>query len=255
MTKIFLILASFFFAFSLTYAENDSSSYIQLIKSKKKKKRKQNQQKPASSQPSAPQINIPPPPSQANLSEPYRSVQLLPYNLEGWYSNARQIEQLFKKNRIKIAVEVGCWAGLSTTSIANLLPSNGRLYAVDHWKGSVEHQFLPNISTIYEQFLSNVVWAGLTDKIIPMRMNSLEAAPKIHAMEIVPDFIYINASHDMASVLADLHAWFPLVRGHGIICGDDWTWNGVRSAVEMFAGQNNLIITTSGNFWRLVEQQ
>jgi hypothetical protein len=251
MTKLLLILTSLFFTFSLTHAENDNASgYVQLIKSKKKKRPK----KPAPQQP--PQTQQPflqPLPSQMHLHEPYRSVQLRPYNLEGWYGNAMQIEKIFRENQIEVAIEIGCWVGLSTTHIASLLPTDGNLYAIDHWKGSVEHQGFSQLPTIYEQFLSNVIWLGLTDRIVPMRMSSLEASPKIHAMKVIPDLIYLDASHDTASVLADLNAWFPRVEGHGIMCGDDWECGSVKAAVEIFAEQNGLTIEASGNFWRLIE--
>jgi len=225
------------------YAQDDNaSSYVQLIKAKKK--RKQNKQKPKPLQPA---------PSQANLPEPYRSVPLMPFNPGGWYSNASQIEALFKTNKINVAIEVGCWLGLSTRHIARILPSGGKLYAVDHWQGSIEHQASPELSTLYEQFLSNVVHAGLTHVITPMKMSSLEAAEQMKLMGIIPDFIYIDASHDTESVLADLEAWFPFVKGHGIICGDDWTWDGVSTAVKRFAQEHGLTIDASNNFWRLVE--
>ena len=255
MKKLFLFLTSLFLTFSFVHAENinSTSRYIQLIKSKKKRKRDKQEQKPVG--PTLPSSQLIPPSRQADMLEPYRSVQLLPYRLDGWYSNAKQIERIFKENHIEVAIEVGCWLGLSTTHIASLLSPDAKLYAIDHWKGSIEHQAHPLLSMLYEQFLSNVIWKGLTDKIIPMRMSSLDAVQKVHAMKIVPDFIYIDASHDTASVLADLNAWFPLVRGHGVICGDDWTWGSVRVAVEMFAMQNNLTIAASDNFWRLVEDQ
>jgi hypothetical protein len=92
-----------------------------------------------------------------------------------------------------------------------------------YWLGSVEHQSSPILPTLYEQFLSNVVHAGLTHIIIPMRMSGLQAATWMDSMEVKPDLIYIDASHDIPSVLADLSAWFPFVKGHGILCGDDWT--------------------------------
>ena len=237
----FLLLP--FLSSASAYAQDDHvSSYVQLIKAKKKGK--QNKQKHKA---------LHPVPFQANLPEPYRSITLMPFNPSGWYSNASQIEALFKKNKINIAIEVGCWLGLSTRHIARLLPPDGKLYAVDHWQGSAEHQASPELSTLYEQFLSNVIHAGLTHVIMPMKMSSLEAAGQMKLMGIVPDFIYIDASHDTESVLADLDAWFPFVKGHGIICGDDWAYSGVSNAVERFAQEHGLTIDASDNFWRLVE--
>jgi hypothetical protein len=194
-----------------------------------------------------------PMPSQEGLPEPYRSAKLMPFNPQGWYSNAKQIESLFKQNRINVVIEVGCWLGLSTRHMATLLPSEGKLYAVDHWLGSSEHQDSSELPTLYDQFLSNVVYASLTNVIVPIRMSSLEAAALLSIMAIMPDLVYIDASHDTESVLADLNAWFPFVKGHGIICGDDWHWEDVRAAVEIFALEHQLTIDASENFWCLVE--
>src|SRR5579872_7399162 len=100
--------------------------------------------------------------SKADLPEPYRSVQLLPFDPHGWYGNAIPMENLFETNEIKIVIEVGSWLGASTRHIATLLPENGEIYAVDHWMGSIEHQpggyaFYPAVGYAYQQFLSNVI--------------------------------------------------------------------------------------------------
>jgi predicted O-methyltransferase YrrM len=188
-----------------------------------------------------------------DLPEPYKSVELLPFDPGGWYINSVQMETLFNKNKIDLAVEVGCWLGLSTRHIASLLPPHGKIYGVDHWKGSVEHQHLQILPILYHQFLSNVIHARLTDKIVPMRMSSLEAALQLKSIGAIPDLIYIDASHDTKSVYADLNAWFPFVQGHGILCGDDWRWSNVSLAVEIFAYKHQLTIHASENFWYLTE--
>lgn len=191
------------------------------------------------------------------LQEPYASLKMLPYNAHSFYSNAGEIGALFARNKnIKIVIEVGSWLGASTEHIASLLPADGKLYAVDHWLGSAEHQpgqkeWIPAMNYLYQQFLSNVIHKGLTHKVIPVRMSSLEAAC---ALNVKPDLVYLDASHDTASVYADLKAWYPLVKGRGILCGDDWTWRTVVVAVKRFAQENNLRIDAAGNFWVLYEQ-
>lgn len=200
--------------------------------------------------------------SQENLPPPYNTVNLLPFNPQGWFFNGKQLEAIIKNNPIKVVVEVGSWIGLSTRFIASALPEGGKVYAVDHWLGSDVQQpgqrmynaaLLP---VAYEQFLSNVIHAGLTDKIIPIKMPSLEAAGYLSSLNetVIPDLIYIDASHDTPSVYADLNAWYPYVQGHGILCGDDWHYfESVRIAVQQFAKEKELRIEAFGNFWCLVE--
>lgn len=189
-----------------------------------------------------------------NLPPPY-NIELLPYNAHGFYQNAVPMEEIINKYHVKTVIEVGSWLGTSTRHIAILLPADGKVYAVDHWKGSPEHQpgqtyWIPQLDVLYEQFLSNVIHAGLHEKIVPIRMDSLQASREL-VTKVQPDLIYIDASHEYEAVLADLRAWYPYVRKRGILCGDDWGWAGVIQAVTQFAKENRLKIETSGAFWHL----
>lgn len=125
------------------------------------------------------------------LPEPYNSVHLMPYKPEGWYNNHGPISELVKRKNMRIVIEVGSWMGQSTLAIAKLLPENGLVCAVDTWEGSPnETHHAPKIlATLYDQFLSNIIHEQLTHKIIPVRMDSLQAA-KI--LTVQPDMIYME---------------------------------------------------------------
>ncbi len=200
--------------------------------------------------------------NQADLPEPYRSVQLLPFDSHGWHKvdNAENLEKLIRDHKIQTIIEVGSWLGASTRHMASLLPAGGKIYAVDHWLGSSEHQpgergWHKALAYLYEQFLSNVIHAGLTDKIVPIRMSSLEAAQQFSKFSkpLRPGLIYIDAGHETEAVYADLKVWYPFVQNHGILCGDDWGWESVQAGVVMFANEKGLKIESSRSFWRLVE--
>lgn len=162
------------------------------------------------------------------------------------------MESLIRKYNVKTVIEVGSWLGLSTIHIARTIPEDGVVYAVDHWLGSVEHQSPDfNSSNLYRQFLSNVIHQNLTDKIIPLRLPSIEAS---HTLKVTPDLIYIDASHDFVNVFVDLALWYPLVKERGILCGDDYYLNSeanfpVKRAVDLFAQENNLVVHNDGWFW------
>lgn len=191
---------------------------------------------------------------QKNLPEPYKSVNLLPFDPLGWYGHADVMERLFKVYKPKVVIEVGCWFGLSTRHMASLLPEGGVLYAVDHWLGSAEHQpgqsyWHPKLPFLYEQFLSNVIHAQLTDKIVPVRISSIEASRVLATVSA--DLIYIDASHEYDAVYADIAAWYPLVKGHGLLCGDDYLDGdgSIRRAVDQFAADHNLVVRNEKSFW------
>ncbi len=185
----------------------------------------------------------------------YKRMSVLPFNDHGWYLWKDIFAKLLADHKIKVVIEVGSWLGASTRDIARQLPEGGKLYAVDHWQGSPEmfrhedeRKLLP---TLYQQFLSNVIHAGLTDKIVPVRMPSLEAAEKLKLANIVPDLIYIDGAHDFDSVYKDLVAWYAYVQGDCIFCGDDFTCPDVRDAVKKFAQERNLKLEPQGGFWMM----
>jgi hypothetical protein len=191
----------------------------------------------------------------SDLQEPYASVPLMPEYPFGYYCNQQQIEELFKKHEIRVVIEVGSWlGGGSTRHMAEMLVKNkGVLYAVDTWLGSSTQQpgqmhFQPILKLAYPQFLSNMIHWNLTDVVIPLHMRSVEAA---QILKVQPDLIYIDGEHTKEAVYEDLTAWYPFVKDHGILCGDDWCWDSVRAAVEQFAAENELTIVSSGNLWQL----
>jgi len=188
------------------------------------------------------------------MPDPYTLVQILPeYPFASYYANAQAIEDLFDKNEIRVVIEVGSWiGGGSTRHMGNLLQKHqGTLYAVDTWLGSSTQQldcahYQSILPQVYEQFLSNMIHWNLTDTVIPCKMTSLEAS---QMLKVQPDLIYIDGEHTTEAVYQDLVAWYPFVKDHGILCGDDWAWPTVRVAVEEFAAENDLKVVVSQNLW------
>lgn len=197
--------------------------------------------------------------SYAELATPYDTVDVLPFNPQGWYRNGPTMEWLIRSHNVKVVIEVGSWLGSSTRHIAKTLPPDGVVFAVDHWMGSAnEDNSAFDIPNLYRQFLSNVIHEKLTHKIIPIKMSSDAAA---RSLNIYPDLIYIDATHEFASVFCDLVLWYPFVEGHGILCGDDYFWaddpskggGPVKRAVDAFARENNLIVHHDDWMWYLEE--
>lgn len=181
----------------------------------------------------------------------YDFVDLLPLDDHGWFANADQLEVLIKEHNVKTILEIGAWLGKSTRWFAKQIPGDGVVFAIDTWRGSgAEHinvpEYADKLPDLYQQFLSNVIHEGLTNKIIPIRMESLEAA---QAIKFQPDLIYIDAAHDTESVLKDLNAWVPKMRQDTIITGDDRSWPTVMAAVEPFAAEHGFTVHGTGNFW------
>ncbi len=187
-------------------------------------------------------------------SEIYEKIEVLPYFCQGWNTYEHIFDPLLAENKFKTVIEVGVFLGKWTTYVAKQLPPGSKFFAIDRWESteelrrSVDNDWLTNM---YHQFLSNMIHSGLTDIVIPVKMDSLEAAKKFKELNIKADLIYIDAAHDFVSVYRDLNAWFPMLAENGMFCGDDWHWGGVQTAVKGFAEKKGFKIFIDGNFWKL----
>ncbi len=187
-----------------------------------------------------------------DLPAPYAGIELYPLQPDGWYGNEDYLQAVISHYSVQTVVEVGSWLGLSTQDIAKRLPAGtGKVFAVDHFLGSIEHQNVPYLPKLYDIFLSNMVQWEVAHIVVPVRMDSALAAVYLEGTSV--DLVYLDASHDTESVLADMRAWWPYVKGHGVLCGDDATWPSVQAAVKIFAQEHDLKAYLSGNFWHLFE--
>ncbi|MBS0620853.1 MAG: class I SAM-dependent methyltransferase [Verrucomicrobia bacterium] len=189
--------------------------------------------------------------------EVYDHCEILPLNRHGWYLH-NQLRPFFQNKEIKTVVEVGVWTGNNAIYLAEMLPDEGVVFAVDHWLGSREHQDPHNgehslLPTLFRQFLSNVIHTGQTQKIIPVRLASVEAARKLQELHIRADLIYLDADHDYPSVIQDIETWYPLLSEGGVLCGDDWCLGGpngdIAKAVREFGERQGLKVCAEGEFW------
>lgn len=165
----------------------------------------------------------------ADVREPYSYVNVLPFDPHGWFCNASHLDLILQNNNIQTVIEVGSCLGCSTRHLAKGIADKGIVYAVDTWLGTPnEDHSAERLAGLYQQFLSNVIHANLTHKIIPVRMASLEAA---QALSVKADLIYIDASHDTESVYKDIISRYPHLNKKGIMCGDDWWAESVKKGV------------------------
>src|ERR1700687_2229425 len=124
------------------------------------------------------------------------------------------------------AVELGAWYGRSTAFLAVELVNSGkafRLDVIDHWKGSVRQDELTTHALkndVHGTFLGNMDRGGVLDRMTVHKMTSLEGATLFADGSL--DFVFIDASHDFASVRADIAAWWPKVKVGGVLSGHDF---------------------------------
>ncbi len=142
-------------------------------------------------------------------------------------------------------VEVGSFMGLSSIVMAHALIANqnegARLYCVDTWQGSPEHQQMEVVKEekLYDIFIRNIQDAGVDHIICPVRKRSTEAAADF--ADESADLIFIDGDHSFEACYADLKAWYPKLKPGGILIGHDCVpGSGVRQALEKFTAEYQL---------------
>ncbi|HVB10637.1 MAG TPA: class I SAM-dependent methyltransferase [Bacillota bacterium] len=131
------------------------------------------------------------------------------------------------------AVEIGSWKGRSTIALAlgvRKRLEGGTLWAVDHHRGSAEHrQMYGNVDT-YAEFWRNVGRAGLQDVVRPLVMTSHAASARFMPRSV--QLLWVDGSHDYASVRQDLDDWLPRLAPRAVAAFDDIGWPGVARALQ-----------------------
>lgn len=186
------------------------------------------------------------------LPAPYNKTLLKPRVLFTINSTSpkqkAEIINLIHSKKAKTVVEIGCYIGMATVDLASSLQNNALLYAIDPWVNYLSSSDHNNDfeDGLYNQFLSNVIHAELTHKIIPIRKRSTEAADFFIEKKIYPEVIYVDGDHSYEGVLKDLETWYPLLHKNGVICGDDYSLpgSGVAKAVNHFCEIHNLKFET-----------
>jgi predicted O-methyltransferase YrrM len=175
------------------------------------------------------------------LSHP--ALEKLP---QGWFHHGQKILELLEEHKPKTCVELGSWKGASAIAMARVLRKwGGTLTCVDTWAAEAFHGGITEDDAhprpkMLTECACNLVAAGVSASVRLVVAPSLEAAT--YWSEPI-DFLYIDADHEYAQVLADLEAWVPHVRPGGWIAGDDYAnpgFPGVRMAWNYYELEHGL---------------
>lgn len=166
---------------------------------------------------------------------------LRPLDLQGWRSQHPYLEEAVERFRPRVVVEVGTWKGASALSMARAMAARdipGTVIAVDTWLGAVDHwadeELFAELATehgfpsLYRTFLANVLREGLAERVVPLPLDSVNAAALMRLRGVAADVIHLDAGHEEASVAADLRAWWPVLRPGGLLVADDYDRLGGR---------------------------
>lgn len=168
--------------------------------------------------------------------------------IDGWFSEdeGRWYARFARALRGGIFVEVGSWKGRSTSFIGKVCNANGtRLVCVDHWRGSNDilqprYEAALAVEDVEQTFRANMRALGIEVEVLAK--PSLEAA-----LDFAPgsvDRVFLDGSHDGASVAQDLEAWSARLAPNGVLAGHDYApkYDGLRGAVDAFAERRGLAV-------------
>jgi hypothetical protein len=153
-------------------------------------------------------------------------------------------------------VEVGTYQGDFAANWLDHWP--GHLVCVDAWKSFPSTNDILN----HDQATMDRVYEGFVERMKPyahrqttIRALSVDAARLFLADGKRFDCVYIDASHDYGSVVADLVSWWPLVKPGGMFAGHDYLNGdmahglpadfGVKAAVDEFVEREHLKLYTT----------
>jgi MMP 1-O-methyltransferase len=141
-------------------------------------------------------------------------------------------------------VEIGSFKGKSTCYLAQGCAASGRgvVYAIDHFRGSPEHQKggheeTPEIvatGSTFEEFSRNVSGFGLADRVRAVVGDSGEASA---AWQGEIRMLFIDGDHSFAGTKRDFDAWYPHVGDTGLVCFHDYQNSHYLDGVTRFIDQ------------------
>jgi hypothetical protein len=153
-----------------------------------------------------------------------------------------------------VGIELGVWRG-ATSEL--LLPRARELHLVDAW--SIEpYAEDPDVWEDYAarygdgrevwqmQREYDLIYQGLCDRFhgLPVTLHRMTTAAFFARGGVKADWIYVDASHEYADVLADLRG---AAQCAPLILGDDYgNKPGVKQAVDEFAAERGLTVERHG---------
>lgn len=141
-------------------------------------------------------------------------------------------EQAIDLSRPGIIIEVGTFLGGSALHMARLCKAkklDAAIICVDTFYGGFDHwmkareklHFHFGRPALYYEFISNVIKYGHQDMIIPLALDSANAARYLTACGITARMIYVDGSHEPGDVLRDYETYWPLLDKGGAFLVDD----------------------------------
>ncbi|NOZ22612.1 MAG: class I SAM-dependent methyltransferase [Planctomycetes bacterium] len=145
----------------------------------------------------------------------------------GWYTDEELAYLLsaLRRRQPRVIVEVGSLFGRSALAIAQAMRPTAHLLCVDIWPDE----------RVFNAFTYAVEQAGLSERVTPQHMSSIEAASvwqsKIANQKSKIDLLHLDGDHRSLGVYLDIREWLPCLAPDGLFIGHDWGLDSVQFGV------------------------
>jgi predicted O-methyltransferase YrrM len=168
--------------------------------------------------------------------------------IDGWFSEdeGRWYARFARALRGGTLVEVGSWKGRSASFAGPVCNANGtRFVCVDHWSGSADTLSGRYAEALAREDVEAVFRANM--EALGIRVEVIAARSRVAAERFAPgsvDRVFLDASHDGASVTDDLRLWSACLADGGVIAGHDYSTKhpDLCAAVDAFAIERGLVV-------------
>lgn len=166
--------------------------------------------------------------------------------IQGWMERTELDWLATRAAGLDLVVEFGSWRGRSSVALA----SARRLICVDTWQGSDEPGHRHIVSGGVDLWAE--WWRNLRDypNATPCKLDlsdphSVSLLAGMIADEGGADMVFVDASHDYASVRRDIQTAMRLLKPGGLLCGHDYCrgWQEVQRAVDELVPGRKLVET------------
>lgn len=151
-------------------------------------------------------------------------------------ARAVTLAKLAQQRGWTLGAELGVYEGATSDHLLTVCPTL-QMVGVDVWlpiEGGPKDKktgFSPKpADVIHKAFVKALaVQTKHRERFHIVAQRTVKAATLMHAMQF--DFVFVDASHVTADVVADIRAWTPLVRPGGMMLGHDADWPAIQAAL------------------------
>ena len=160
------------------------------------------------------------------------------YSDDTYFSIIRDVVKRFPSG--SHFVEVGALLGKSSSYMAVEIVNSGKdikYDRVDHWLGSSEHEVVQELQDIdmFKVFTENM--KPVEGYYNAIRKTSTEAFSSYEDESL--EFVMIDGDHSQSAVENDITNWLPKIKSGGLLAGDDYDNDGIKSACKNLLANNN----------------